>query len=258
MRPAEALPGPIRRTLRQVKRYLSFLPYRGRDRYCPVCRKSARDFGEFGVVPRQDAMCRYCEALERHRLTWLFFTRETDLFDGRSKRVLHVAPEAVFERLFRRRLGSGYLTADLSNPRAMVEMDVTDIQFPDGTFDVIYCSHVLEHVPDDRRAMREMRRVLAPGGWAMLLVPVTAEETFEDPSVTDPRQRLELFGQEDHVRRYGPDFADRLEASGFDVRVVQPEDFLTAREISWMGITRDAGELFYCRRADATPTARED
>ncbi len=239
---------PVRRTLRQIRRWLRFLPHRGTERYCPVCGKSARDFADYGIVPRADALCRYCGALERHRLTWLYFTRETDLFDGGDRRVLHVAPEAVFERLFRRRLGSGYLTADLSNPRAMVRMDITDVDYPDASFDVIYCSHVLEHVPDDAKAMRELRRVLKPDGWAMLLVPVTAETTFEDPSVTDPARRLELFGQEDHVRRYGPDFADRLRDAGFDVRVIEPPDFLGEAEISRMGITGEAGQLFYCRK----------
>src|SRR5262249_12426105 len=77
--------------------------------------------------------------------------------------------------------------------------------------------HVLEHVPDDRRAMREFYRVLKPGGWAILLVPITVERTFEDPAVVDPAERLRLFGQEDHVRRYGPDYGDRLSEAGFAV-----------------------------------------
>jgi SAM-dependent methyltransferase len=96
------------------------------------------------------------------------------------------------------------------NPRAMVRMDITDIQYPKDTFDVIYCSHVLEHVVDDRKAMREFHRVLRPDGWALLLVPITVEKTFEDPSVTDPEERLSVFGQEDHVRCYGPDYVERL------------------------------------------------
>jgi len=101
--------------------------------------------------------------------------------------------------------GSNYLTADLFDPLAMVKMDVTNIEYPDHSFDVIYCSHVLENVQDDRRALREFYRILKPNGWAILLVPVTAQKTFEDPSVTSPEDRLRLFGETYRVRRYGPD-----------------------------------------------------
>jgi ubiquinone/menaquinone biosynthesis C-methylase UbiE len=108
------------------------------------------------------------------------------------------------------------MTADLHSP-AMVKMDITNIQFPDETFDVVYCSHVLEHVPDDRKAMREFYRVLKSNGWAVLLVPIIVEKTFEDPSIDKPKDRLRLFGQSDHVRKYGRDYVDRLRESGFSV-----------------------------------------
>src|SRR5690606_8666735 len=124
-------------------------------------------------------------------------------------------PEACFEARLRQRLGEEYLTADLLNPHVMVQMDITDIQYPAGSFDVIYCSHVLEHVPDDQQAIRELCRVRRPGGWAVLMVPITVERTYEDPSITDPAGRLAAFGQENHVRRYGLDFAERLCAAGF-------------------------------------------
>jgi len=138
--------------------------YIGTGRFCPVCGRKSRRFAAYGVVPREDAKCMNCGALERHRFVWLFFERMTDLFDGGPKKVLHIAPEHAFKAL-KKRLGDGYLTADLNNPRAMVRMDITDIQFPSDTFDVIYCSHVLEHVPDNRRAIRELYRVLKPKGW---------------------------------------------------------------------------------------------
>jgi len=162
--------------------------------------------------------------------------------------LLHVAPESYYFERFRSALGSGYITADLESPHVALRMDITDIQFKDGVCDAIYCSHVLEHVVEDRRAMREFHRVLKPDGWAILLVPITAEKTFEDPSVRDPRQRLRLFGQEDHVRRYGLDYVDRLKEAGFSVRVVKPVDFLTAEQIVRMGITAAAGEIYFCTR----------
>jgi SAM-dependent methyltransferase len=192
----------------------------------------------------------YCGAVERHRLTWVYFERSTDLFDGRSKQVLHVAPEPVFENLLKRRLDGGYITADLLNPEAMVKMDITDIKYPDETFDVIYCSHVLEHVSDDRRAMREFRRVLKPDGWAVLLVPITADSTFEDPAISDPARRLELFGQEDHVRRYGPDYVDRLKEAGFHVQISDATTLLSAEETARLGVAA-GGEIYHCTRAYA-------
>ncbi len=172
----------------------------------------------------------------------------TDLFDGHPKKMLHVAPEWAFERLLKKQLGSGYLTADIYNPRAMVKIDITDIQYPDETFDVIYCSHVLEHVPDDRCAMREFYRVLKPSGWAILLVPITIEKTFESPLITDPSDRLKLFGHELHVRRYGHDYVERLQAAGFKVSVTTRPQFLNDEQMVRMGITEAAGEIYYCTK----------
>lgn len=188
--------------------------------------------------------------MERHRLVWLYFEKMTDLFDGGLKSMLHVAPEPFFEATLKKQLGSNYISADIQNNRAMVKMDVTDIRFPDGTFDVVYCSHVLEHVPYDKRAMQEFYRVLKVGGWAIILVPIFPGrlETFEDPSVTDPAERTRLFGQQDHVRWYGQDYLERLREAGFVVKVVKPVDFLAKDEIERMGITPAAGEIYYCTK----------
>jgi predicted SAM-dependent methyltransferase len=127
-------------------------------------------------------------------------------------------------------------------------MDITRVGYAKETFDVIYCSHVLEHVSDDRQAIHEFHRILKPDGWAVLLVPITADKTFEDASITDPCERLKLFGQENHVRRYGPDFMERLSEVGFKVKVTTPSDFLTEEEIVYMGITDAAGEIFHCTK----------
>lgn len=242
------LPESVKRPLRRIERLVAHAPNLGTSRYCPVCRTPSKRFATDGTVPREDARCMYCDSLERHRLVWLYFQRMTDLFDGAPKTMLHVAPEPMMQGLLKERLGAGYLTADLSSPQVMVRMDVTDIPLGDDTLDVIYCSHVLEHVPDDRRAMRELRRVLQRKGWAVLLVPISASATLEDPSVTDPAERARLFGQDDHVRAYGPDYVDRLEEAGFNVRVTRPADFLRVREIARMGITPAAGEIYCCTK----------
>jgi SAM-dependent methyltransferase len=248
MRFLSRVPEPIKAPLRRVNIWLMALPYRGTARWCPVCERSSVAFRPLGRPLRAGAQCPHCLALERHRLAWLFLRRRTDLFDGRPRSMLHVAPEYCFERRLRRAVGSGYLTADLST-RAMVRMDVERIQYPDESFDVIFCSHVLEHVDDDRRAMREFARVLKRDGWAILLVPIMADVTYEDPTITDPAERLRAFGQEDHVRRYGPDYADRLREAGFHVTITGIADLVSPEDAVRMGLTAAAGDIYFCTRA---------
>jgi len=216
----------------------------GLKRFCPVCNSWVASFGPFGLAQRADAICPVCAALERHRLVWLFFYLGTKLLDGSAKKMLHIAPERELEAKFRKVRGLDYLSGDLNDERAMVRMDISDIRYPDGLFDVIYCSHVFEHVGDDRKAMRELWRVLKPGGWAVFVVPVRVEKTIEGPSVTDPGQRERLFGQSDHVMRYGPDFVDRLAEAGFGVTTICPADIVSAKNIVRFGLADE--QLFYC------------
>lgn len=158
--------------------------------------------------------------------------------------MLHFAPELVFERKFRQVESLDYLTADLLEPNAMVKMDITDIQYPDQSFDVIYCSHVLEHVADDRKGMRELRRVMSRDGWGLFQVPICLDRTLEDASVTDPKEREPLFGQHDHVRKYGVDFADRLRDAGFSVEVITAGNLLSSEEI--VQYATKGEQVFYC------------
>jgi SAM-dependent methyltransferase len=222
--------------------------YFGRKRFCPVCENHASSFEPMGVIRREEAKCPYCGSLERHRLFWLFFDKHSALFSPPRKKMLHVAPEPIFEKKFSRSENIDYLTADLANPRAMVKMDITDIRYPDNSFDVIYCSHVLEHVLDDRKAMREFRRVLKPSGWAVLQVPINAEKTFEDPSITDPAERERVFGLRSHVRRYGPDYEERLKEAGFLVKRISATDIVSEKDMERMRIS-NAEAVFYCTKA---------
>jgi SAM-dependent methyltransferase len=224
------------------------LAYFGQGRFCPICATSSPRFGPLGVPPREDAQCLHCGALERHRLTWLFLQLRTDLFDPRRKTMLHVAPEPGLAKRFRAHLGDDYLSADLAPGHAMVTMDITEIACPDESFDVVFCSHVLEHVDDDQRAMRELHRVLRPGGWGIVLVPVTADRTFEDPRITDPRRREQVFGQADHLRRYGPDIVERLRAAGFGVEVIRTPDLVGAEAAVTLGLTSASGEILHCTK----------
>lgn len=232
------LPKPFRRLLNH-----------GSARFCVICGSSLRGFRSFGVPsakPRIDAQCPVCYSLERHRLVWSYFTNKTDLFDGKPKRLLHVAPEPQLSRLLRRVPGLDYLSIDLEKGKAMMSADITNLPFKDKQFDVIYCSHVLEHVPEDRKAMAEFRRVLRPDGWAILLVPIRGEVTFEDSSVTSPEERERLFGQWDHVRIYGSDYVTRLREAGFKVRVDSYSKEFQENEIARMGIDRQE-DIFFCR-----------
>lgn len=224
-----------------VKRIVYF----GKQRYCPVCGSAVRLFQVFGGVPRPDARCPVCGSLERHRLVWLFFQQRTDLFDPENKKMFYVAPETHMVKRLPEIPGLDCITADLVKGRAMMRVDITDIPFGDAAFDVIYCSHVLEHVQEDRRAMGEFYRILKPGGWAVLQVPITSDVTIEDASVTDPGEREKLFGQADHVRRYGPDYKDRLIEAGFNLRCVKAGDMADRSERIQMGLMENE-DIFFC------------
>lgn len=195
---------------------------RGRGVECPVCGREFRKFLPYGYVrSRSNALCPRCLSLERHRLLWLYLTRETDLLRT-FPRTLHIAPEVCIMRHLRPHFAAHpgqYVTADLESPLADLHFDVQRIPLADASFDVVICNHLLEHVADDRRALGELHRILRPGGWGILLSPVELdrETTFEDDTVTDPAERTRIFGQYDHRRIYGADYADRLRAAGFRV-----------------------------------------
>lgn len=161
--------------------------------------------------------------------------------------MLHVAPERWLEIKFKEVIGQGYLTADLYNPKAMIKMDITDIQYPQQSFDYIYCSHVLEHVVEDVKAMTEFHRVLKSDGWAILLVPITNEKTYEDASIVDPKERLKAFGQSDHVRKYGADYVDRLGEAGFTVDTIRVKDLVNDAQAIKMGLPAHL-KIFYCTK----------
>lgn len=191
--------------------------YAGSNVTCPICEKSYKKFLPYGRInPRPNALCPNCLSLERHRLIWLYLKEKTNFFNQKLD-VLHIAPEACFIRRFEKQHGDRYITADIESPLAKVKMDIHDIPFKDNTFDAVLCNHVLEHVKDDIRAMSEIRRVLKPGGFSIMQVPFfypISENTFEDFSITDPKEREKIFGQDDHVRKYGKDYAMRIERAG--------------------------------------------
>jgi SAM-dependent methyltransferase len=218
--PADVAMTPaVRRVVRRARR----LAMTGRRVECPCCGSR---FRRFKPAHGPDRLCWACGALERHRSLSLYLDRHPELLrPGMS--VLHVAPEPMLRDRLSAIDGVRYVSGDLTAEFGPERIDVTDLQFADASFDLVVCNHVLEHVPDDRRAMREIARVLRPGGAAILLVPdVAAGATDEDPLVTDPGERKRRFGQADHVRRYGWDYVDRLRETGLRVDVERPETIL--------------------------------
>jgi predicted SAM-dependent methyltransferase len=212
---------------------------KGNSVICPICNSSFKEFGSFGVITRSNAKCLYCDSLERHRLLWKYLHEQSDLFSGRALSLLHFAPEPCYYEIFDGLKSISYFPCDLYpelyelDGRARIQkIDITQIPFPAESVDVILCNHVLEHIPDDSQAMRELHRVLKKGGWAILQVPIDnmRETTYEDNSITDPEKREKAFGQSDHVRIYGNDYVSRLEGAGFAVKVddyarrLPPED----------------------------------
>lgn len=135
-----------------------------------------------------------------------------------------------------------YVTADLESPLADVKLDVQHMPFEDESFDVIFCNHILEHVQDDRLAMREMYRVMRSGkGWGVMLSPVdlSLDKTFEDDSITDPAERTRIFGQYDHRRNYGRDYADRLREAGFEVEQIDYAETFSEQQRRLWGLRRE-------------------
>ncbi|WP_298512431.1 class I SAM-dependent methyltransferase [uncultured Kordia sp.] len=186
----------------------------------PIDGKSFRSFLSYGYAKNRDnALSPSTLSLERHRLLWLYLQRETDFFT-KPQKVLHFAPEQAFYKRFRNQKNLEYTTTDLFSPLADVKADICDLPFEDDSFDTILCNHVLEHIPDDTKAMQELYRVLKPNGMAILQIPqdLNREVTFEDDSITDPKERTKIFGQYDHVRVYGRDYFDKLRSIGFTVK----------------------------------------
>ncbi|MDP2087936.1 MAG: methyltransferase domain-containing protein [Flavobacteriaceae bacterium] len=188
----------------------------------PIDGKSFCCFLPYGYHNiRYNALSPSTLSLERHRLMWLFLKEKTDFFTT-PKKVLHIAPEQCFINLFRNQQNLDYLTADLHSPLADVKANILSLPFDDNSFDVVICNHVLEHIVDDQKAMSELFRVMKKGGFGIFQVPqdLSRNKTYEDFSITNPKERAIHFGQYDHVRIYGQDYFNRLENVGFTVNPV--------------------------------------
>lgn len=235
---------------------------------CPFCESALSRWLPFGLnLPvferagvigggyRENGLCPVCFSSDRERLLYLYLREHTNVFE-RPVRLLHVAPEGHLSAALRRTPTLTYCSGDLSSAAVTVHLDLVCLPFSTGTFDAIICSHVLEHVPNDRAAMLELLRVLAPGGWAIIQVPIASrlDSTHEDLDVVSVEDRERLFGKNDHVRLYAWDFVDRLRGVGFEVRVRRPG---RERASAWAlryGLSIDE-PVFFCERPENGPRA---
>jgi SAM-dependent methyltransferase len=236
-----SIPHRYRDKLRAVVFAVLSLLYAGSRYGCPVCECGCRRWVSVGFP---NLLCPHCSAFERQRLLALYLENEAQI-GTRRLTLLHFAPEASMMRYFGRHPNIEYIGGDLDPPRGAIRLDLTDIALESDSVEILICSHVLEHVPDDARAMQEMRRVLRPGGRALIMGPVEYERstTYEDPSIVSPTARAAAFGQSDHVRVYGADFEQRLRDAGFDVDASRYATQLPSETVERCGLDRD--EILY-------------
>ncbi len=215
------LPRPLLIRLSYPFKLVAPLLYKGDKVECPVCEKSFSKFLSYGsdVAHRENVLCPYDLTLERHRLMWLYLKDESNFFTAEKLDVLHIAPEQCFHKKFKKQTNLNYLTGDLVSPIADIHFDLHDIPLEDNRFDVVFCNHVLEHVEDANQCIKELYRVMKPGGWGIMQVPLdyTRETTYEDPSITSPEEREKHFWQKDHVRLFGNDYPEWFKKVGFEV-----------------------------------------
>lgn len=229
----------LKKTALPVYLELRGLYYRGNKYHCPCCK------GNFSTLlpagsDRRLVQCPRCRSNERDRVLWMYLDRNPDFIRSGTK-LLHIAPEAMFYKRFKKIKGLQYTPGDKfaemfesTYPADTVCIDITAMpQIADNTYDVILCSHVLEYVKEDSKAMREMLRVLKPGGKALLQVPLKPGMpiTHEDDSITDPEQRALIFGDPGHIRFYGEDYEDKLRAAGWKTDFVPLTQMFTDEEI---------------------------
>jgi len=240
------IPDNIKSSIKSFYRYLKSYTFWGTKYKCPFCGGHFRKLLFWGLdrpilndivgAGRREVMCPRCYSTDRERLVFFYIKKKTDLLDGNSRvRLLHISPEMNLEKVFEGNRYIDYLTADLNPQNVMVKMDITQIQYPDESFDFIICNHVLEHIEEDGRAMSELFRVLSTGGRAILQVPLsrTLTATKEDKRIQTPKEREREYGQKDHVRIYSKiDYLRRLKNSGFNVEIYKATDLLEEKEIN--------------------------
>lgn len=244
----QSLYGYIHFLMVRVRNFLNI----GFHFYCPCCKSHLRTFTLINENNKL-LICPSCGSHNRHRLLWIFFKVNPNLISNNIKMAknlfLHIAPFPYFIHKLKKNKKLNYITADLNQPNVMIKVDISNTKFKSNLFDSILCIHVLEHVKEDKKAILELNRILKYKGWAIFMVPIDRklEKTFDDPSITDPKERLKHFGQENHLRLYGTDFKENLKKGGFMVKRYLCKEILNSFEIQKYGLIRNE-EIYYCRK----------
>lgn len=244
------LPRPLLIRLSYPFKKLAPLLYKGNNVECPVCGKSYSKFLSYGANNRDNVLCPGDLTLERHRLMWLYLQDFSDFFTADRLKVLHIAPEQCFHKKFQQQKNLDYLTADLVSPIADMHFDLHSIPLEDNRFDVVFCNHVMEHVDDPIQCMKELYRVMKPGGWAIMQVPQDIEraETFEDKGIISPEDREKYYWQKDHLRLFGLDYPNWLEKAGFRTEIFDKETKIGTAKIERYRLMK--GEILYIFHKD--------
>ena len=247
---------------RKLYRFINSFRFYGDKYYCPFCKGNfshllPQGFDNNAILKykiisagyRNNSICPRCKSKDRERLIYLYLMkRKEELFSYQLK-LLHVAPEENLSHYFRSNSNIDYTSADLNPSFEDVKMDITKIDKRNNTYDIVICNHVLEHVPDDTKAMKEIYRILKQGGFAILQVPIseTLEYTVEDFSITTSEEREIVFGQHDHVRIYGKDYVSRLTQSGFNIEIISCKSLFNSDEINRYSLLENE-TIFLCNK----------
>ncbi len=245
-----------RKVIFNARKTVNSIRYKGDNVHCPCCQKGYKKFLPFPEAQKRaqntklshmigmgltgHVYCPGCYSTERHRLLRLFHDQKFPV-NKQQIHMLHFAPEETFASYYKSFPNIKYVTTDLFDPNVDVKADITDLPFEDNSFDAVICSHVLEHIPDDHKAMTEIYRILRSDCWAIFCVPMdpSLAITYEDASIVTQEEREKMFGQSDHVRIYGIDFQQRLSNAGFNVKIITFVDEFSDKEIQKYGLERN-------------------
>ena len=205
--------------------------YRGNNFYCVCCGKSFRKFLPYGNILRANAVCPYCRSLERTRLLMYYLQNETFIFT-QQKKILHFAPERAISKKIKAFSKAGYISADINPALGDQIVDIQNIPFEKEVFDIVICSHVLGHIPDEAKAINEIFRVLKSGGVAIILtlIDLNNDVTYENKNVRTSEEKLNHYGESDLLRLHGNDFISRLQREGIKVERIDYSIFFTDKE----------------------------